>query len=765
MAAPGAPLEVVSVVDVAAGAVPAPDVVASALEAEQRRQCERSARRETARRSQTALRAGLRRAWRRLRRRMGAWVSRYYFGAHLAWFTAVTLAAAGVVCGIERGRVAYVDALFLEVSAISATGLSTIDFSTLRAGSQVTTYVMVVFGGAVFDALLLLSLRRLLWRKPEELSLNRHTPSHTPSAPTPQCVALEELAPEVKDDAGTGTLAQLSPTFPASVAPLDASLSTLSLRVPSVMGSYDPPPQKLMQMKQKQQQLEERPSSLDQLTPEKISQFHALQRHGQDRRALSFLLKVLAAYWFCLWFIPFIILLIYFSAPRNKKLMQMKQKQQQLEERPSSLDQLTPEKISQFHALQRHGQDRRALSFLLKVLAAYWFCLWFIPFIILLIYFSAPRNKDVVTKNNLSVGWVAFFHPMTAFCNSGLALWSDNLMQLQRHPFVLMLLAFLIVCGNTGFPMMLRLCVMAVDWVARTFRLHKLAANTKYTLRFPRRLATCLFPARNTRLVAVIFFATVAIQLATMFGTEWNQFKEIAPGYRVFNLIFQTFSTRTAGFNSIDLSRLNYGTQVLLIIMMYMAVLPNAVTMRSTREDVTAVAEQESKPEPNGAGFQLKRLLLFDTTWVFVPFFVICLIENGNINRDPLNFTPFKILFEIASAYGTVGLTLGYPGVAYSFAGKMRPLSKLVLVLVMMMGRHRGFPDQIDLALHPACKQLAREVNLRVRHDPAMRFREVRTSFQKSVRTSFQRFRPSFTLHRASPSSASASCANTNISQ
>eukprot|EP00727_Mastigamoeba_balamuthi_P010003 m51a1_g5625 hypothetical protein (1742) ;mRNA; r:781726-791858 len=558
---PDAALEVVSVVDVPVAApgtpFPPPELIASALEAEQRRQAVRSAQKEAARHTQGSARSSFRRSWRRIRKKMAVLVSRYYFAAHIAFFTVLTMTAAGLVCAIEGGRVCYVDALFLEVSAISTTGLSPVDFSLLRIGSQVTTCVIVIVGGAVFDALLLVSLRRTLWRKPEELSHLRNSPPPHPTLAPPQVVPLDDLS-----SAQIATGAPPSPPLTSSSVAMDSlalpsmSCSSLSIAVPSVMSAYGPV-----------------------ITP----------------------------------------------AP------------EQLNPRPSSLDQLTPEKISQFHALQRHGQDRRALSFLLKVLLGYWFLPWFTAFIIMLIYFSVPANKKVVTNSNLSVVW--------------------------KHPFALMLYAFLIVCGNTGFPMML--------------------------------------------------------------------------------------STRAAGFNSLDLARFNNGTVVLYIIMMYIIVLPNAVTMRSTREDVTAVAEEDTKKRiPNSAGFQLKRLLLFDTTWVFVPFCVICLIENSNINKDPVSFSALRILFETVSAYGTVGLSLGFPGVSYSFAGRMHTLSKLVLTLVMMMGRHRGFPDQIDLALHPACKQLVRDINLRPRRtDPTVRFRDVRTSFKEGVRTSFQRFRPSLSNH------------------
>ena len=165
-----------------------------------------------------------------------------------------------------------------------------------------------------------------------------------------------------------------------------------------------------------------------------------------------------------------------------------------------------------------------------------------------------------------------------------------------------------------------------------------------------------------------------------MTGLDWGTLSYLSPWHRLVNTLFQSISTRTAGFNSFDISALNPGVKVLIVAMMYIAALPVAVSLRDTNLLVGAW-HPDSSPKANRVLTQLKRLLILDMTWVFVPWFLICCIEAHNIDNDQ-NFSEFKILFEIASSYGTVGLSLGYPGTAYSFSGSLSTASKVLYVVI-----------------------------------------------------------------------------------
>ena len=99
-------------------------------------------------------------------------------------------------------------------------------------------------------------------------------------------------------------------------------------------------------------------------------------------------------------------------------------------------------------------------------------------------------------------------------------------------------------------------------------------------------------------------------------------------------------------------------------------------------------------------------------------------VDHRSVWRASYHFDPetdaatvFTIMFEVSSSYGTVGLSLGTPLVSLpattprthiharasqastSLSGAFRTLSKLVIIFVMIRGRHRGLPIAIDRAV------------------------------------------------------------------
>ena len=88
---------------------------------------------------------------------------------------------------------------------------------------------------------------------------------------------------------------------------------------------------------------------------------------------------------------------------------------------------------------------------------------------------------------------------------------------------------------------------------------------------------------------------------------------------------------------------------------------------------------------------------------LLLAVFIVALAERGPLAAPAPDDTPstlrfglWAVMFELISAFGTVGLSLGYPTDGLSRSSHFTPLSKFVMMLTMIAGRHRGLPSAID---------------------------------------------------------------------
>ena len=96
---------------------------------------------------------------------------------------------------------------------------------------------------------------------------------------------------------------------------------------------------------------------------------------------------------------------------------------------------------------------------------------------------------------------------------------------------------------------------------------------------------------------------------------------------------------------------------------------------------------------------QLRSQLSHDIWWIALAVLFIAIAESDHFTQQPVAFSTFNIIFEVVSAYGCVGVSVGYPGKNSSFCGAWHVISKLILAAVALRGRHRGLPVAIDRAI------------------------------------------------------------------
>ncbi|KKK24804.1 hypothetical protein AOCH_005048 [Aspergillus ochraceoroseus] len=357
------------------------------------------------------------------------------------------------------------------------------------------------------------------------------------------------------------------------------------------------------------------------------------------------------------------------------------------------------------------GIEYRALKTLLVILLCYFFLFHLLGLVVFVIWaLSSAQYDHVFDSTEVNQTWWAIFTAGSAFNDLGYTLTPNSMESFRSAPFPLLLMTFLIIIGNTGFPCMLRFIIWLLSKVTSCGS--ALDEELQYLLDRPRRCFTLLFPSAETwRLGAVLLLLSV-IDLAIFWALETTPYREeqISFGMEIVNGLFQIASTRTAGFSAMPLSQLYPGVQVSFIVMMYISAFPTAIAMRKTtvyEEQSLAIDEEpdaeHSQPGPaQGLVGHIQRQLGFDLWFMMLGFFTIAVVEGQRLrqsNNDDAAFALFPVLFEIVSAYGTVGLSLGYPGTDTSLCGEFTSVSKLVIVAMQVRGRHRGLPHAVDHAI------------------------------------------------------------------
>jgi Trk-type K+ transport system membrane component len=367
------------------------------------------------------------------------------------------------------------------------------------------------------------------------------------------------------------------------------------------------------------------------------------------------------------------------------------------------------------------GIEYRSLKTLAWVLIAYYLGFFIFGIVLLLPWIIRDkRYSDLVRADGATPTWWGFFTPISMFTDLGFTLTPDSMVSFQTSVLPLLLGSFLIIVGNTGFPCMLRFviwtcskCVPYGSGVWEEFR---------FLLDHPRRCFTLLFPQKATWWLfgVLVLLNGVDLIFFVLLDLHDTVVTSLSPAFQFLDGLFQAASTRTAGFACVNLAELHPGIQVSYLVMMYISVFPIAISVRQTNvyEEKSlgiygGANEDDDTMDPNSTsylGSHLRRQLSFDLWYVFLGLFLICCIEGDRIqNTNDYAFTIFSILFEIVSAYGTVGLSLGYPGINASFSAEFRKLSKLIIVAMMLRGRHRGLPYALDRAILLPSESLQRK--------------------------------------------------------
>jgi potassium uptake Trk family protein len=422
------------------------------------------------------------------------------------------------------------------------------------------------------------------------------------------------------------------------------------------------------------------------------------------------------------------------------------------------------------------GIEYRSLKTLAVVTTCYFFGFWIFGIICLLPWILVNNTiyGPIVDSAGANRTWWAFFTSNSAFMDLGFTLTSDSMNSFNTAIFPLLIMSFLIIIGNTGFPIMLRFCI----WVTSLFvpRDSGLWEELRFLLDHPRRCFTLLFPSTATWWLFLILVVLNGVDLIffIILDLGTGSISELPLNIRFLDGWFQAASTRTAGFSVVNLSAVHPAVQTSYLIMMYISVFPIAISVRRTNvyeeKSLGLYGSSQDIEERNEHGFSyvgahLRRQLSFDLWYIFIGYFILTISEGARLMSGDISM--FGVLFEIVSAYGTVGLSLGYTGINASLCSQFSVVGKLVVIAMMVRGRHRGLPYGLDRAILLPSESLNRkeaeaaEARLQRRQSAVSLVRpgslargRSRSVDRRNVLTQFLHPGPTYPLHSLSVSKA-----------
>ncbi|MEC5152169.1 potassium transporter TrkG [Cryobacterium sp. GrIS_2_6] len=256
--------------------------------------------------------------------------------------------------------------------------------------------------------------------------------------------------------------------------------------------------------------------------------------------------------------------------------------------------------------------------------------------------------------------WLGLFHAVSSFNNAGFALFSDNMISYATDPWICLPLAAAVILGGLGFPVLVQL--------------------RRYP-RLPRKWVM------NTRLVLAGTVVLLVAGTVYLTAVEWSNPSTLGPlGWpdKILVGFFQSVQARTAGFNSIDWGQMDsaslLGTDVLMLIGGGPAGTAGGIKITTFAVlFFVLVAEIRGEGTVTVFGKQLARSVQRQA--ITIVLIAVAVIAFSTVILMLLtDFSLDALLFEVISAFATVGLSTG-------ITAAFPPGGQAVLMLLMFIGR------------------------------------------------------------------------------
>lgn len=285
------------------------------------------------------------------------------------------------------------------------------------------------------------------------------------------------------------------------------------------------------------------------------------------------------------------------------------------------------------------------------------------------LFFSLDGIPDLSTCLFHSV-----FHAISAFCNAGFSTLPDGLASevLHANRVWQIMIMLLIVLGGLGTLVVEDLSF----WSVAKFKRWRLQEGPHRRLRV------------HTRLVLVVTAVLIVLGAGVIFGTEFMIGNGPDSGGRVLTAVFHSVTARTAGFNTVPMSQISVYTAQVLIVLMIIGGSPGG-TAGGLRTTVVAIGLAQlwhqlrmgscgmvffNRKIPEDTGARALGLVFLTGIWLLVNFLILEFLEAGSGASET------KLMFELVSAFATVGLSL-------DLTPTLSDGAKTLLIVNMFVGR------------------------------------------------------------------------------
>ena len=277
-----------------------------------------------------------------------------------------------------------------------------------------------------------------------------------------------------------------------------------------------------------------------------------------------------------------------------------------------------------------------------------------------LLYFSDSSIESIPLRIFSSI-----FHSVSAFCNAGFSIFPDNLLAYSNNFSYISVIMLLVVLGGLGFPVMASLFYWLKDRVVAK-RHSSFSFHSKIVL--------------STTLLLIVSGMLMFLIL------EWNNtLGGLDLSEKLVNSLFLSITPRTAGFNTTDISSMTKPAIIITIILMFIGASPSSTgggikttTFATMLFSLKALIRNREEVEafrrtiPINSIYKALNVAFISIIIISVSIFTLSITEK---DKELIN-----IIFEVFSAFGTVGLSLGLTP-HLSVAGK------IIIILTMLVGR------------------------------------------------------------------------------